>query len=124
MRKLILPIAFLLGCPTGDTKKDDTEADTEAVTKTEEKAEEKSEEKAEEKADPNNTLCFKAAGVVESSLQGTVHSKKYDPEKYLADCEKKVTGSKGDAWKAYYECMVEVGDKGYVVKCAGKSPGI
>lgn len=113
MKRLLPFVLVLAACPTGEPQ----------VAKEAKKADEKAEPTKEEtKAEKDDALCFKVAGVTEASLQGTVHSKKYDPEKFKAGCEKNLKGSKAEKWRAYYDCVVETGDKSYVVKCTGKSP--
>ena len=51
-------------------------------------------------------LCFKAAGITEAALEGTVHVGQYDPERFMGECQANVEGPQADAWETYYLCIV------------------
>ena len=105
-------LVLLTGCPEA--------LESDSTAKADQVADPSPEAKAPEGAE--DALCFKAAGIADSALEGTVAASKFDPVKYKADCEKQLTAEQGAQWRSFYECMVEAGDKTYVLKCSDKSP--
>lgn len=106
--KRLLPFTLILAaCPTEPVPEEPT-----TIV-------EPAEEGPNEKSIRSDILCFKVAGITEASLQGTVHYKEYDPEKFVDECNQNLEGPKAAGWKTYYECVVYAGDKSYVAKCAG-----
>lgn len=115
--KSLLPFVLILSaCPTEPPAPKDPAT---IVEPTEKLRTITPEESGLEEAIRIDVLCFKVAGITEASLQGTVYSKGYDPEKFLAGCQENLEGPKTDEWNTYYDCVVDAGDKSYVVKCAG-----
>lgn len=100
---------LLVGCPEPTVVQEAPEKDDKAPGANDVKA-------------PDDALCFKAAGIVEGALSGTVHAEQYKPEAWKAECEENLKGAKTDQWRAYYGCIIDVGDKSYVAKCANRSP--